>query len=123
MLDESVMLLGCTLSQWVEPVGIVGNPHFECPFLHTGCHFISNTAIQRSTIVDHVNQFGIYLARQIPEHLFLVEHILGIIFRRTFRGGCHCNGFLFKRRFYYSESQFRHNTLLLLVRKLVIRVW
>ena len=106
MFHKSVVFFGSAFGERMKPVRVVGGSHLKRPFLHSRRHFISNTAVQRRTVVNYINQFGIYLARQIPEHLFLVEYILGEVFRRTFRRDCHCNGFLLERRLYYSESQF-----------------
>lgn len=61
----------------MKPVRIVGRPHFNRPFLHTCGNLVGYAAVQRSSVVNHIRQFGIHLARQIAEHLLLVEYILG----------------------------------------------
>ena len=77
----------------MKPVRIVGRPISSAHFFIPAPLHRQYAAVQRSTVVNHINQFGIYLARQIPEHLFLVEYILGEVFRRTFRGTATATGF------------------------------
>ena len=79
MFHKSIVLFGSTFGQRMKPVRIVGRPHFNRPFLHTCGNLIGYAAVQRSSVVNHIRQFGIHLARQIAEHLLLVEYILGKI--------------------------------------------
>ena len=55
----------------------MGSSHFERPLLHSRSHLVGNAAVQRCAVVNYIDQLGIYLAWQVPEHLFLVEYILG----------------------------------------------
>ena len=79
VFHKSIVLFGSTFGQRMEPVRIVGRPHFHRPFLHTCGNLVGYAAVQRSSVVNHIRQFGIHLARQIAEHLLLVEYILGKI--------------------------------------------
>ena len=79
VFHKSIVLFGSTFGQRMKPVRIVGRPHFNRPFLHTCGNLVGYAAVQRSSVVNHIRQFGIHLARQIAEHLLLVEYILGKI--------------------------------------------
>ena len=45
VLHEGIVLLGSTLRQWLEPVGIVGGTHLQGPLFHTLGHGISDAAV------------------------------------------------------------------------------
>ena len=108
VLYKSIMFFGCTFGEWSKPVRIMSSSHFNGPLFHSGSHFIGNTTIQRSTVINYVSQFVVHSAWQILEHLLFVEHILREIFRRAFCGSNHFHRFLLESCLYNSESKFWH---------------
>ena len=74
MLDESIMLLGCTLSKRLKPVGVMSNTILISPLLDTLCHLVGNRAIKASTIVYDINKFSIHISRKILIHTLTIEN-------------------------------------------------
>ena len=104
MFNERIMFLGSTFCQWLEPVSIVSDSHFDGPTLHAVRYFVGDATVEGSSIVDNIDELCVYLARQVLEHLFAVEYILGEIFAGTFSRSSNFNGFLVEGLFYDSES-------------------
>ncbi len=104
MLREGVVLLGCSLRQWLEPVGVVGRPVFRCPLLHARRHRVGYRAVEPCAVVYHVDELGIYVGRQILVHLMPVEHVFAEILRWSFRRCLYFCGLLFESLFYYLKS-------------------
>ena len=76
VLDERVVLLGCSLRQRLEPVGVVGDTILCGPLLHAGSDNIGNLTIQTGTVVHHVDHLLKDILRQILVHLLTVEDFL-----------------------------------------------
>ena len=76
MFDKGIMLLGRSLCQRLEPVGIMCHAVLIGPLLHTLCHGIGDAPVERSSIVDHIDKFLIHITLQILVHLGACEHIL-----------------------------------------------
>ena len=83
MFYKSIVLFGGTFRQRLKPVCIMCNPQFAGPTFHTGCYFISNVPVHRSSIVHSIHQTGVNGTGQILEHLFTVEHVFTKIFTRS----------------------------------------
>ena len=77
---ESVVLLGSTLGERLEPVGVVCGTHLLSPLFHASSHSVGYATVQAGSIVDDIDEFRIYVGRQVFIHLLTVEHILAEIF-------------------------------------------
>ena len=104
MLHEGIVLLGCALCQRLEPVGIVGGPHFLSPSLHAFCHGICDGTVKAGAILHYVDHLAIHLSREVFEHLLTVEYVFSEIFGGSFSGGRHLQGLLLKGLFYDLKS-------------------
>ena len=89
MFYKGIVLLGCSLRQGLEPVGVVGGAHLLGPFLHTSSHGISDAAIQTGTVVNDIDELVIHIGRQVFVHLLTIEHILAEVIRGALRGCFH----------------------------------
>jgi len=67
-------------------------------------YFVGDAAVQRSAIVHSICQFGIDIARQVFEHFFTVEYILGKVFTGPLGRCFYCCCFLLESCFNYSEN-------------------
>lgn len=45
-----------------------GSPLIRSPIFHSVGYGIGDAAVEGGTVVNHINEFGIYVARQILEH-------------------------------------------------------
>ena len=104
VLHKGIVLLRCAVGQWLEPVRIVGHTQFDGPFLHACSHLVGNVAVEWGTVVDYVNQLGIYILGQVFEHFCPVEDILGKVFCRSLCRRSHLHSLLLESRFNHSES-------------------
>ena len=104
MFDESIMLLGCSFGQRMEPMRVVGGSHSDRPLLHAGSYDVGCFSVERSAVVDAVRDPFVRFFRKIFEHLRPVEYVLPEIVGWTFgRSRYFCSPFL-EGCFYYSES-------------------
>ena len=62
MLDEGIVFLGSALCERLEPVRVVRHTVFLGPLLHATGHIVGYRTVQRSTVVDSIHQFLIYVA-------------------------------------------------------------
>jgi len=76
MLDEGIVLLGSTLSQWLEPVSVVCYPVLVSPLLDAFGYGVGNVSVETCAIVDDVNEFLVNVGRKILVHLLAVENFL-----------------------------------------------
>ena len=76
MFDKGIMLFGSAFSKRLEPVSVVCNTVLIGPLLDALSNSIGNRTVKSSTIVDNVDEFLIYVARQILVHLGTVEYVL-----------------------------------------------
>ena len=105
VLYKGIVLLGSTLGQRLEPVGIVRAAHLLSPLLHAGSHRVSYRTVQRRTVIHHVNHLVVDVLWQVLIHLLAVEHVFAKEFRRALPGHLHLDGPFLKRFFYYLKSQ------------------
>ena len=104
MLDEGVVLLGCTLGEWLEPVSIVCHAIFNSPLLDARCNGVSHAAVEASSIVYNVNKLFINVLWQILVHLLTIEDIFAKILVGTFFGGLYGEGSFLKCLLYNLKS-------------------
>ena len=104
MFDESIVLLGRSFGQRMEPVCVVGGTHFDRPLLHAGGYGVGCFAVEGSAVVDAVRDPFVRFFGKVFEHLCPVEHVLSEIVGGTFgRSRYFCSPFL-EGCLYYSES-------------------
>ena len=84
MLHESVMLLGCTFGERLEPVGIVCDSVLDSPGLDTFSHFVGYGTVERCSVINDVTHLFIYLRRKVLTHFLFVEDIFSEVLGRTF---------------------------------------
>ena len=106
--DEGIVLFGCAFRQRLEPVGVVGDAVFVGPLLHAVGHGVGNGAVEWGTVVNHVNQFVVYVALKILIHLRASEHVLAEILRRALHGSHHFEGLFGESLFYNLKSEICH---------------
>ena len=104
MLDEGVVLLGSTLGEGLEPVGVVGGAHLLGPVLHAVGHGIGDAAVEACPVVDDIDEFVIHVCWQVLTHLLAVEHVLAEVFGRALGRCRHFYGLLLEGLLYDLES-------------------
>ena len=104
MLHKSIVFLGSTLGQRLEPVRIVCDAHLQGPLLHAVSHSVSDASVQAGAVVHHVNHLVVDVLGQVTEHLLLVEDVFAKIFRGTLRGHLHLKSTLLESLLYYLKS-------------------
>ena len=55
-IDEAVMLLRGDTGERLEPMGVMGGPFFDSPFLHGVGHHVRHLDIQRLTLFDGAHE-------------------------------------------------------------------
>ena len=104
VFDESVVLLGRSLGQRMEPVCVVGGTHFDRPFLHADGNGIGWFSVEWSAVVDTVRDSSICFFSKVFEHLRPVEYVLPEITGWTFVRSRNFHSLFLEGCFYYSES-------------------
>ena len=77
MLYEGIMLLSCSISERLEPVGAVCHTKFHSPLLHAIGNLVGCLTIEWGTIVYDIEHLGISVFVKILGHLCFVEDVLG----------------------------------------------
>ena len=92
MLDEGIVLLGCSLGEWLEPVCVVCHAILVSPLLDALCYCVSDRTVESSAVVDNINEFLIDITWKILVHFCTVEYVLSEILRRTLYWCHHVEG-------------------------------
>ena len=104
MFDEGVVLLGGTLGEGLEPVGVVGDAHLLGPLLHPFGDGVGDGAVETGTVVDDVDEVVIHVGGQVLVHLLAVEHVLAEVFGGSLGRGFHFHSLLLEGLLYDLES-------------------
>ena len=86
VLDESVVLLGRSVGQRLEPVRVMRDPFAQGPHPHAGGNVVGDLAVDRYPVVDRVGQGLVGLLGKILTHRFPVEDVLSIKLGYNLRG-------------------------------------
>ena len=104
VFDEGVVLLGGTLGEGLEPVGVVGDAHLLGPLLHPFGDGVGDGAVETGTVVDDVDEVVIHVGGQVLVHLLTVEHVLAEVFGGSLGRGFHFHSLLLEGLLYDLES-------------------
>ena len=105
VLHEGIMLLGRTLGERLEPVGVVGDAHLLGPLLHPFGDGVGDGTVETGTVVDDVDEFVIHFCGQVFVHFFAVEHVLAEVFGGSLGRGFHFHSLLLEGFLYDLESK------------------
>jgi len=101
IIDERIVLLRCPFREGLEPVGVMGGPHFNGPHFHPCSHMIRNLPMECGTLINGLQHCFHCFFGEILRHLCSVKDTLSKILRWQLSGSWHFNRHSF-RCFLYS---------------------
>ena len=86
MFHKGIMLLGCSIGQRLEPMGVMRNALFQSPHAHTCGDQVGHLAVDGNAIVDGVGKGLIGFLGEVLLHRLAIEDILSEILGYFLRG-------------------------------------